>query len=242
MTEASGIDIGHHLSEGLVYLRVMKKSHSETVDGFDMDFRPRDLLRGVGRLAAIVGKLPEEMVEELDEDSSGPMRWTDEAFCRVAERRTTGLSALEWHELRARVRKQEARDLGVLEESVAGIASNPAGCMISCPCELIARFEEGKVVLVQRYDRDWDHEDSELGRYDTAPSFGEVVRLVGLILNDPEWLDGEIRPTWQESLAIQEGEQPAGWELSVGSRLYPRLGEWFEKEWRGVLQGTKSRP
>ena len=204
-------------------------------EGFEMEFRPTGLLKGAEGLARIVAKIPAEVVEELDDDGYGPMRWRSKSASRLIDPEGARITPPQWKTLQERIAKQEGSLLGIFEEGIAGVASNPGVCMIACPCTLVARWEAGRIVMLQRYDLDWDHEDRELGRFDEPPTFGEVIRLVGLILNDPEWLDGEIRPTWQESLAIQEVEQPYGWELSVASGAYPLLGEWFANEWQRVL-------
>jgi len=206
-----------------------------------MGFRPQGLLGGAERLAAIVAKIPKDVVEEMDDETWSRDRWPAELVERLVDPTKAGMTSGEWEVLRARVRRQDKQGLGLLEEHVAGIASNPSGCMITCPCALVARWESGRIVMLQRYASDWDHEDRELGSFDEAPTFGEVVGLVGLVLNDPDWLDGEIKPTWQQSLAIQEVKQDYGWEVSVGSERYPRLEEWFENEWRGVLAAVSEQ-
>ena len=217
------------------------KNQPETMEGFEAGFRPAKLFEGVAELSRIVARIPAEVVEELDDEGDGPMRWTSESADRLIDPKKARMTPPQWKTLQERIERQEGGQLGRLEEEVAAVASNPGACMVTCPCTLVARWEGGRVVMLQRYDLDWDHEDRELGLFDEVPTFGEVVGLVGLILNDPDWLDGEIRPTWQESLAIQEEEQPEGWELSVGSEVYPRLAEWFAKEWHRVLVGLGER-
>ena len=215
---------------GTPYISRMTKRVGKVIDGFDMGFRPQGLFPGAARLVKIMAKIPEDVVEEIEGESW--RGWTVEAAAQFIDREGLGITAEEWRLLQARLRKQND-EMGVLEERLAGVASNDPGADVICPCELIARWDDGKIVMPQRYDSDWgDGEDRVLRRFRQIPTFGEAIKLVGMILNDPDWESG-LASTWQKSLASKLPH----WEMSVGSDSYPQLHDWFEREWQRVRAG-----
>jgi len=212
----------------------MKKSARDVIDGFDMGFQPQGLFREASRLAEILAKIPEDVAEEIQAESG--LGWNVEAAAKFIDRRKLGITAEEWTLLKARLRKQDD-EIGVLEECLVGVASNQSGANIICPCALIARWDAGTIVMLQRYDSDWgDGEDRALRRFSQIPTFGEAIKLVGRILNDPNW-GGGLAATWQGSLAKQ-----LPWEMSVDSDVYPQLHDWFEREWQRVRARASGQP
>ena len=211
----------------------MKKKPAGPKAALNMGFQPLNLFKGHARLASIVAKIPSDVLSDLEVSAEGPFRWPLADADDFIKPSTLGITPSEWRELRKRIKRGEDVGLGLFEECVATVLSQPYDCHIGCPCMLVARRDPGEIVMIQRYDPEVSDTDRELGVFDRVPTLGEVISLIGMILNDYGWLQAQddvvVLPTWQETLRKLDDE--LGWEMGVGSSVYPGLGDYFSEEW-----------